>query len=334
MAERKQSWLGYGVVVLLLHVVGILLLVTSRNHSALINLAFLAYTLGLRHAFDADHIAAIDNTVRKLIQQNKNPNGVGFYFSLGHSTVVTIMTFATIFAVQWAEKEIPYFQHIGGIIGTSVSGLFLLLIGIMNLFILINIAKSFFNMRRGMYNADKVEELLLSRGSIFRLIHPLLRYISKSWHVYPIGFLFGLGFDTASEVALLAISTGAAKSAIPISGVLALPILFAAGMSLLDTVDGIFMTNAYRWAFSTPLRKIYYNLTVTALAVMAALCIGLFELLQVAIPQLGLREGIWGWIANLDLGSVGYILFGLFVFCWGLSYCIWKVFRIEQRWEM
>jgi high-affinity nickel-transport protein len=332
--NHQARWKGYAFGVAVLHIAGIaLLLVSLSDHTALLGLGVLAYTLGLRHAFDADHIAAIDNTVRKLVQQEKNPTGVGFFFSLGHSTVVCCMAIVTVFAAKWAENNLPQLQDIGDLIGTSVSGVFLVLIGVLNLFILMNIYQVFRNMRRKHYDENKLEELLHSRGLVARFLHPLFKFVGKSWHVYPIGFLFGLGFDTASEIALLAISAGAAKSAIPISGIMALPLLFAAGMSLLDTADGIFMTTAYRWAFRTPLRKVYYNMTVTGLSIIAALVIGLVELAQVLAPKLGLSDGFWGWVQDLDFGSLGYMLVGIFVVAWAVSYGIWKIMKIEERWN-
>jgi high-affinity nickel-transport protein len=329
----KQNWIPYGLVVLLLHIVGYsFLLIGAKNHPMLLGMAFLAYTLGLRHAFDADHIAAIDNTVRKLIQQKKSPVGVGFFFSLGHSSVVFLMTVILSISVHWAQKELPHWQEIGGVIGTLVSGCFLLFIGVLNGIILIDLQKVFFNMRKGTYDEGEVEELLLSRGFVVRFAGPLFKFINKSWHVYPLGFLFGLGFDTASEVALLAISAGAAKSALPLAGILSLPILFAAGMSLMDTIDGVFMTNAYKWAFSTPLRKVYYNLTVTSLSVTAALLIGMIELIQVTSEKLNLKTGGWRWIQNMDISWLGYILVILFLLSWIISFVVWKVLKIEERW--
>lgn len=330
----KSNWLPYGLIVLMLHIVGVLFLFSgARNHPILLGMAFLAYTLGLRHAFDADHIAAIDNTVRKLVQQKQNPVGVGFFFSLGHSSIVFAMSVILTISVHWAQKELPHWQDMGGVIGTIVSGCFLLFIGILNAIILFDLQRVFMNMRKGTYNEEEVKELLLNRGFIARFTGPLFKFISKSWHVYPLGFLFGLGFDTASEVALLAISAGAAKSSLPILGILSLPILFAAGMSLMDTADGVFMTNAYRWAFSTPLRKVYYNLTVTALSVIAAILIGMIELAQVLSEKVGLSGGLWHWIQNVDLGWIGYLLVILFLLSWGVSFAIWRVFKIEERWN-
>lgn len=330
----KANWLPYGLIVLLLHIVGLVFLVTgARNNPIIMGMAFLAYTLGLRHAFDADHIAAIDNTVRKLVQQKKNPVGVGFFFSLGHSSVVFLMSVILTISVYWAQKELPHWQEIGSVIGTIVSGCFLLFIGFLNAIVLFDLQKVFFKMRKGIYNEEKVEEMLMNRGFLARFAGPLYRFINKSWHVYPLGFLFGLGFDTASEVALLAISAGAAKDALPVVGILSLPILFAAGMSLMDTADGVFMTNAYQWAFSTPLRKVYYNITVTALSVIAAVLIGMIELVQVFSEKMGLSSGVWHWIQNIDIGWIGYLLVILFLLSWGISFAIWKLFKIEERWN-
>jgi high-affinity nickel-transport protein len=330
----KRNWIPYGGVILLLHIVGFsFLYIGARHHSLLLGMAFLAYTLGLRHAFDADHIAAIDNTVRKFVQQQKNPIGIGFFFSLGHSSVVFIMAVLLAISVQWAQKEMPQWQEMGGLIGTAVSGCFLVFIGVLNAIILVDLQKVFLKMRKGAYNEDEVEELLLNRGFIGRFAGPLFKLINKSWHVYPLGFLFGLGFDTASEVALLAISAGAAKSTLPVIGILSLPVLFAAGMSLMDTIDGIFMTNAYNWAFSTPIRKVYYNLTVTSLSVVAALFIGVIELIQVLSDKLHFKGSGWKWVDKLDLGSLGYLLVGLFIFSWLISFVVWKVFKFEKRWN-
>jgi high-affinity nickel-transport protein len=240
------------------------------------------------------------------------------------------MTLATAFLTKWAETVVPELKEMGSTIGTSVSGLFLILIGILNFIVAINIYKVFINMRHKSYNEKEMEELLQGRGFMARFLNPLLNLVSKSWHVYPIGFLFGLGFDTASEVALMAISAGAAKSADGITGIMALPILFAAGMSLFDTADGVFMTTAYKWAFNTPLRKVYYNLTITSMSVIAALVIGTLEVLQVISSKMELTG--WGWklVQSLDVGAVGYILVGLFVMIWLASYGIWKFNKLGK----
>jgi nickel/cobalt transporter (NiCoT) family protein len=330
--EPRGAWCGYAGTILGLHAVGILaLLPVAHSRPALLGIGFLAYTLGLRHAFDADHIAAIDNSVRKLVRQDQSPLGVGFYFSLGHSTVVFLMVVAAALVARWTQQALPHLQTIGGLIGTTVSGGFLLLIGLLNLFIWLDIYLIFQRMRHGTHDPEQLERLLLSRGLVARVASPLFRLIDRSWHVYLLGFLFGLGFDTASEVALLALSAGAAASALPLSAILTLPVLFAAGMILMDTADGIFMTTAYRWAFATPLRKIYYNLTVTGLSVVAALLIGFIELAQVFSRTLGLSAGAWGRLQALDFGRIGYLLVGLFVVTWSFSYGAWRLLRIEER---
>ncbi|NOU66668.1 HoxN/HupN/NixA family nickel/cobalt transporter [Paenibacillus sp. LMG 31461] len=332
LVDRK-SWAGYVGFIILLHVLGLIGLYTvAKTSPAFWGIGLLAYTLGMRHAFDVDHIAAIDNTVRKLVQQKKNPLGVGFYFSLGHSSVVFVMAIVTAFSVQWAARELPWMQRFGGVIGASVSGLFLVIIGIINLLILISLYKMFLKFRGGNHDNDEFEELLESRGFITRLIKPLFSFITKSWHVYPLGFLFGLGFDTASEIALLAISAHAAKDAIPFIGVISLPLLFAAGMSLFDTADGMFMTKAYKWAFHTPVRKLYYNLTVTALAVVAALIIGVIELGQVLSEEFSMEGTFWTWLQEIDFGTLGFILVGMFVIAWIVSIAVWRGMKIEERW--
>jgi len=331
---RRRGYFGYAGTILGLHVLGLMaLLSASSRHPVLLGMGFLAYTLGLRHAFDVDHIAAIDNTVRKLVQQRQDPLGVGFYFSLGHSTVVFLMAVAAGLIAQWAQRALPHLQAVGGIIGTVISGAFLIVLGVINLVIWVEIYVMFRRMRGREQDGEALERLLLSRGFVARLAAPLFRFVTRSWQIYPIGLLFGLGFDTASEVALLALSAGAAASALPMAGIIALPLLFTAGMSLMDTTDGVFMTTAYQWAFTTPLRKVYYNLTITGLSVIAALLIGLIELTQVLAQELQLNTGIWRWFQDVDLGTLGYLLVGLFVVIWSVSYGAWKLLRIEERWE-
>jgi high-affinity nickel-transport protein len=330
--DSRRSWLGYFIVVLGLHIVGILGLISVAGHNPTFwGLGLLAYSFGLRHAFDVDHIAAIDNTVRKLIQQKQNPLGLGFFFSLGHSSVVFLMVLAIAFSVHWIQSKMPQMEEVGGLIGTTISGSFLIIIGVINIVILVNLYKVFQKLRKGAIKQDKLEELLELKGFFSRLITPFYRLIKKSWHVYPLGFLFGLGFDTASEVGLLAITAGAAKSSISIFGILSLPLLFAAGMSLLDTADGMFMTKAYHWAFNTPIRKIYYNFTVTSLSVAAAMLIGIIELAQVLSARLNLKSGFFLWVNELNFAYLGYLLVGLFVLTWGISVTVWKVLKVEER---
>jgi len=331
MNARDSGWVGYGAAVLGLHLLGgVAVLAAARAQPALLGLGVLAYILGLRHAFDTDHIAAIDNTVRKLVQQRQDPLGVGFYFSLGHSTVVFLLALTMALVTRWARHALPHLTAVGALIGTTVSGGFLVLIGLINLFVWIEIYLMFQKMRRGEHDGPAIEHLLLTRGLVARFAGPLFRMIDQSWQVYPVGFLFGLGFDTASEIALLALAAGAAASALPLTSVLALPVLFAAGMSLMDTCDGVFMTTAYRWALATPIRKIYYNLTVTGLSVVAALLIGLIELAQVLTQEIGASTGFWKWLQHLDLGAIGYLLAALFVIAWSCSYGAWKLLRIEE----
>lgn len=327
----RDSW-SYVLSVIGLHGLGIFLLILSvPRHPMLLGLALLSYTFGLRHAFDIDHIAFIDNTVRKFLQQRKKPHGIGFFFSMGHATVVVLMVIATVLAVHVVQR-VPQLQHIGGIVSTLVSGSFLLVLACINLFIWVRLFDVFWNMRRNRHTEHEIEAMLETRGFFARLVVPLMKLVTKNWHVYPIGFLFGLGFDTASEVALLAISATASQHALPFTGIIALPIVFAAGMSLMDTADGIFMTTAYSWAFATPLRKIYYNLSVTGLGVLAASVIGIIELAQVVSQEAGLTDGIWTKIQGLNFGLMGYILVTLFVLVWGVSFGSWKFFKIEERW--
>lgn len=332
IGERHPTWLWYACVIGSLHGLGlILLLPATRTHPALLGLGFLAYTLGLRHAFDPDHIAAIDNAVRKLVQQRRDAVGVGFFFALGHSTVVFLMALATALITRWTEQAIPHLKEIGGILGTTVSGSFLILLGLINLLIWMNIYSTFQSIRRGQGDPEALERHLVCGGLIVRLAAPLFRFIGTSWHVYPVGLLFGFGFDTASEVTLLALSAGAAASQLPLGAMLALPVFFAAGMSLMDTADGVLVTAAYRWALATQVRKVCYNLTVTGLSVVAALVIGLIELIQVLMKEFGLATGGWKWLKQLDFGAVGYLLVALFVLAWALSYGRWRLFRLEER---
>ena len=295
----------------------------SPGNPALAGLGALAYAFGLRHAFDADHIAAIDNTTRKLLQEDERPLGVGFFFSLGHSSVVFALTTGLALGTHAVDARIPSFRHYGGFVGTSVSGAFLWLIGILNLLVLVDILRLLLDLRQGSYDEERLESRLAERGLMNRFfLGRAARRVTESWQMYPLGALFGLGFDTASEVALLALAAGVATHGVPFLAVVSLPLLFAAGMSLMDTIDGAFMSHAYGWAFSSPVRKIFYNISVTSLSVAVALVIGTIELLQVS-----------GRLGGLDLGLVGYGVVGMFALTWALSYAVWKVRRIEERWS-
>jgi nickel/cobalt transporter (NiCoT) family protein len=328
----RLSWFGGAVV--FLHLLGWgLFLYFARHNPALAGLGTLAYTFGLRHAFDADHIAAIDNTTRKLLQDGKRSMGVGFFFSLGHSTIVLSLTAGLAVAAKTVNSRIPGFQNAGGYIGASVSGTFLLVIGVLNLVVLLDVLGVFRQMKRGVYNEQRLEEALQSQGLMSRFfLKRIGDRINASWKMYPLGVLFGLGFDTASEIGLLAIAAGVATHRVPFLAVLSLPIIFAAGMSLMDTVDGAFMSHAYGWAFSNPIRKVYYNITVTSLSVTVALLIGMIELLQVAAAKLSLNGGFWMFLANLNFGNIGYLVVGLFIATWAFSVILWKSRRIEARW--
>jgi nickel/cobalt transporter (NiCoT) family protein len=319
----------------LLHILGWggLLLLVGHRYPALAGAGILAYTLGLRHAFDADHIAAIDNTTRKLLQQGQQPMGVGFFFSLGHSSVVFVMAIALGFAAQFISQNIESFRAVGGIIGTTVSGSFLYIIGIINLVALIGIVRVFRGMRAGQYDSAALEDQLIAGGVIFPFLRPLFRFISRSWQMYPMGVMFGLGFDTATEVALLALAGGFVAKGLPIWAILPLPILFAAGMSLMDTADGAFMAKAYNWAFSNPIRKVFYNLTITALSVGVALFIGTIELLQVIAVKLGWSGGLWDLLANFDLNKIGIGVVTIFVLVWAVALVYWKAAHVEERWS-
>src|SRR2546426_4691932 len=335
------SWRLSGLFgsVALLHLLGwgIMLLLVAPRYPVMLGLGGLAYTFGLRHAFDADHISAIDNTTRKLLQEGKQPLGVGFFFSLGHSTVVLLIAVALGIATQFVQtgvvNENAQLKSIGGLIGTGVSGAFLLLIGILNLVILVDIIKLFRRMKAGDYDRQSLEHELVVGGLLTRLFGRLFRLIGHSWQMYLVGFLFGLGFDTASEISLLAISAGAAAQHLPLYALISLPLIFAAGMSLMDTADGAFMSRAYAWAFSNPVRKVFYNLTVTALSVFVALFVGLFELSQLLVQQLDLRGGAWDAIAGMDLGVMGFVIVAAFIVTWAGAFLIYRTQHIEERWS-
>ncbi|MFF2816664.1 HoxN/HupN/NixA family nickel/cobalt transporter [Kitasatospora cineracea] len=343
----REEWLrlaGMGGFVLLLHVVGwvTLLAVIAPRHYDVggqvfgAGMGLTAYTLGMRHAFDADHIAAIDNTTRKLMGQGKRPLSVGFWFSLGHSSIVfglcALLAFGIRSLAGQVESDDSTLHQATGLIGVSVSGTFLVLIGLINLGAFNGILKVFRKMRRGEFDEAELERQLDKRGFLNRILGRVTRAVTKPWHMYPVGLLFGLGFDTATEVSLLVLAGGAAAFALPWYALLVLPILFAAGMSLLDTIDGSFMNFAYEWAFSKPVRKIYYNLTVTGLSVVVALVIGVIELVGLLAEKLDITGGPIGWIGSLDLNLVGYVIVGLFVVTWAGALAFWKFGRVEQKW--
>ncbi|WP_100835655.1 Nickel transporter NicT [Kitasatospora fiedleri] len=343
----REEWIrlaGMAGFILLLHVVGwvTLLAVIAPRHYDVggqvfgAGMGLTAYTLGMRHAFDADHIAAIDNTTRKLMGQGKRPLSVGFWFSLGHSSIVfglcALLAFGIRALAGQVESDDSTLHDATGLIGVTVSGTFLVLIGLINLGAFNGILKVFRRMRQGHFDEAELERQLDRRGFLNRILGRVTRAVTKSWHMYPVGLLFGLGFDTATEVSLLVLAGGAAAFSLPWYALLVLPILFAAGMSLLDTIDGSFMNFAYEWAFSKPVRKIYYNLTVTGLSVVVALVIGLIELIGLLAEKLDITGGPIGWIGALDLNLVGYVIVGLFVVTWAGALAFWKFGRVEQKW--
>jgi high-affinity nickel-transport protein len=337
---------GMAGVVLLLNLVGwgLLVLVVAPRHYALgasgafgIGLGVTAFTLGMRHAFDADHIAAIDNTTRKLMSDGQRPLSVGFWFSLGHSTIVFALCLLLSLGVRALAGQLEdgssTLHETTGLIGTSVSGVFLYLIAIMNLVVLIGIIRVFAKMRRGELDEAALERQLDNRGFMNRLLRGATKAVRKPWHIYPVGLLFGLGFDTATEIGLLVLAAGAAAFALPWYAILVLPILFAAGMSLFDAADGVFMNFAYGWAFARPIRKIYYNITVTALSVAVALVIGTIELVSILAEKLDITHGPLAAIAAVNLDYVGFAIIGLFVVTWLLALAVWRFGRIEEKWS-
>ena len=299
----------------------------------------LAYSFGLRHAFDADHIAAIDDTTRLMLAKGKKPLGVGLFFSLGHSTVVLALSIGVAFAAQKAVKFQENFAETGGIIGTSVSGFFLYLIGILNLVILVGIIGVWKKAKTGKFSHQHLEELLNDRGLMRRIFRGRFKKgFDNSWQIYPVGVLFGLGFDTATEVAILGLSATAAigtvDGVLPPLAIIALPFIFAAGMSLMDALDGIFMTKAYGWAFTSPLRKIYYNLTTTSISIFVALVIGTIQIINVLATKTNIDNyEPFTTIANIDLGGIGYFIVISFVAAWLLSVLIWRLGKFESRYS-
>jgi high-affinity nickel-transport protein len=301
-----------------------------------IGLGVLAFTFGLRHAFDVDHIAAIDNTTRKIREERgAHPVSVGFWFSLGHSTIVVVMVGAIAFGLHAlagavSRSDSPL-HTVTGIIGAGVSGVFLIIIGALNLVVMASIVGVFRRMRRGSYDEAELEAQLDKRGFMNRFFGGLMRFVRRPWHIYPIGVLFGFGFDTVTEVALLTVAGSAVSTGLPWYAVLVLPVLFTAGMMAMDTTDGAFMNGAYGWAFAKPVRKVFYNLTVTGISVVVALVIGLIELLGVIGSSLH-AGGVLGFFANLNLVYVGYAIVALFVVTWAIALAVWKLARVEQRW--
>src|ERR1035441_318507 len=337
---------GMAATVVGLHVAGWVMLaaaVSGHYHISKTEIfgfgtGILAYTLGMRHAFDADHIAAIDNTTRKLVNDGKRPLSVGFFFSLGHSTVVFVLAVLLNFGIRGLDGQIKFpssgLRHTTNIIGTSVSGFFLFLIAALNVVILFGIVKIFREMRTGNYNDAELEAQLDNRGLMMRFFGPFARRVDSPWKMYPVGFLFGLGFDTATEVALLVLAGTAVVGGLPFYAILSLPILFAAGMSLFDTMDGCFMNFAYDWAFARPVRKVFYNLTITGLSVFVAVFIGAIEVLGLLGQDGNLTGWGWAWLENFNINTAGFVIVGVFVLTWAAALSIWHFGYIEQKWDL
>ena len=311
--------------------------VQFRDQPILLGTASLAYTFGLRHAVDPDHIAAIDNVTRKLMQEGKRPISAGFFFALGHSTVVIIASLVVALSVGALKANFAWFKTVGGMIGTGVSAAFLLVIALINALILISVYRAFTALRRGeRVTEEALQELLSRRGFFSRILRSLFGLMTRSWHMYPLGFLFGLGFDTASEVGLLGISAAQGSVGLPTWSILVFPALFTAGMSLIDTTDGVLMVQTYGWAFIKPVRKLYYNLTMTLISIVVALLIGGVEALGLLANKLGLEGSFWDLVdqVNGSFGLLGYLIIGVFAAGWIISVLIYKIQgldRVEER---
>jgi high-affinity nickel-transport protein len=344
----RSEWMTLGGMtgfIAALHVVGwftIIGLVAPHHYSVGtktfgLGVGLTAYTLGMRHAFDADHIAAIDNTTRKLMADGERPLSVGFWFSLGHSSIVFALSFLLSIGVKAlvgpVRNDGSSLHHYTGLIGTGVSGMFLFALAAINMVILVGILKVFRDMRRGVYDEETLEEHLANRGLMNRILRPIMKSVRRPGQMYGVGVLFGLGFDTASEVALLILAAAGAAGALPWYAILSLPVLFAAGMCLFDTIDGTFMNFAYGWAFSQPVRKVYYNITITSLSVVVALVIGGVELLGLLSQQLNITGRFWTDMQNANINSLGFVIVGLFVVTWAVALAVWRLCRIEEKWS-
>jgi nickel/cobalt transporter (NiCoT) family protein len=359
----QRDWRSLGGMlgfILVLHVIGfgVLFGFVIPNHYHLggdhpvfnIGVGVLAYTFGLRHAFDADHIAAVDNTTRKLMADNagkraagtpedqiRKPLSVGFWFSLGHSTIVFLLAFLLSAGVKALAGQVANddsgLHSVTGVVGASVSGVFLWILGILNFVVLLGIIRVFREMRHGHYNEAELEAQLNKRGFMNRFLNGLTRSVRKAWHIYPVGVLFGLGFDTATEVGLLVLAGGAAAFNLPFYAILVLPILFASGMCLMDTIDGVFMNGAYGWAFAKPVRKVFYNITITAISITVAVVIGTIELVGVLADQANITSGPIAAIADIPLDYAGYGIVALFVVSWLVAIVVWRFGRIEEKWS-
>ncbi len=344
----RREWArvgGMALTVMVLNVVGWSLLLAAVGHHVHVSqtklfglgTGVLAFTLGMRHAFDADHIAAIDNTTRKLVHEGQRPLGVGYFFSLGHSTIVFVLAVALNLGIRALNLQVGT-QSSGlhsatTIVGTTISGAFLYLIALLNVFVLVSIVGVYRQMRSGRFDQDELERQLDKRGLMNRVLGGYAKHIDTPWKMYPVGVLFGLGFDTATEVALLVLAGSAVVGGLPFYAVISLPVLFAAGMCLFDTLDGCFMNFAYDWAFSNPVRKVFYNLTMTGLSVAVAFLIGTIELLGLLGQEAGLNSPFWNVVKDFNINTAGFAIVGLFVATWAIALVYWRLARVEEKWN-
>lgn len=327
---KKRASLAIGLLVLFNIAAWVLAYFAFYDSPKLLILCLIAYGFGLRHAVDADHIAAIDNVTRKFLYNKQYPIGVGFFFSIGHSSIVFIMSFLVALGTIYMRTHLLDFQHIGSLIGTMVSSVFLLVIALINFIIFIDTYKSFLAYRRSGAQGEDIQKILVQKGAMTSLFRPLFRLVTKSWHMYIVGFLFGLGFDTSTEVALLGISATQAASNMSVWAIMVFPILFMSGMSLIDTLDGILMINVYGWAMVKPARKLFYNMAITLLSFCVALFIGSLEALSIISEKFGLTTGIWAYInrVNNNLDYMGFYIVGIFIACWVLAIIISKFISV------
>lgn len=326
--DLRRRLFGILLVLLLFNgAIWVIAIFSTLTYPVVFGMIALCYGLGLRHAVDADHIAAIDNTTRKLMQDGQKPVAVGFFFSLGHSTIVILLSIIVAISAAFVKQNLPGWQEIGGLIGASVSSIFLLVIGIINLVVLIEIFKTWKQVLKSKNKKEKVniKAEISNKGIMTRLLSPLIKRIDKSWKMYIVGFLFGLGFDTATEVGLLSIAAASGVSGVPVWYIITLPLAFTAGMVLIDTLDGILMLGAYGWAYVKPIRKLYYNMNITLISVIVALFIGGIEAIQVLSEHLHLQGAFFRFVDNLDFGSLGYLIIAAFIASWFVSILIYKI---------
>jgi high-affinity nickel-transport protein len=343
LTRGERRWAGFMfATIAALHIIGfgvfVAFVLPSHYKGLGIGVAGLAYSLGLRHAFDADHISAIDNTTRKLMNEGKRPLSIGYWFSLGHSTIVIAIGVGIVVAEKAVYGAVSHndssLEQFGGIFGTVASAAFLYLIALLNVIILAGIFRVLRAMHQGDYDDAELERQLGNRGLMYRFFGRWMKTIDREWKMYPVGVVFGMGFDTATEVALLATTALLASQHLPFYSIMCLPILFTAGMCLMDTIDGIFMNFAYSWAFFNPVRKVYYNLAITGLSVAICFFIGTIEVLGLLPTELsGLHSGFWRYMEAFDINKAGFVILGMFVICWAGALAFWRFGHVEEKWN-